>query len=374
MPSAQQIVDFYKKNPNASIEEAAKILGLAKSSLKTARVRLIAKGVLKKQDPNQRHDPALLKECEAVGLPIDQVSNYWYKGKHFSIHIGKKQVSLEDISDLIIGEMKKHSPKYLTIKREVNKSNESMMEISPADIHIGKLCSAYETGDEYNEKIARERVLDGVSSLIAKSKMFGISESLLLIGNDILHTDNAKSTTTSGTFQDSTMMWYDAFNFAFKLYIEVIEMLQANSKLKIAYNPSNHDYVSGFMLARSIESWFRKTDIQFDTSPSHRKYTRFGQNIIGSTHGDGAKEKDLPMLMAHETPYWNECKHRYIYTHHIHHKSAKDYMSVCVESLRSPSGTDSWHHRNGFAYSPKAVEAFIHHKDYGQVSRLTQYF
>jgi hypothetical protein len=374
MPTREQVLQFYTKYPKASLKEAANAMNSNIGNVKSHRKRLISLGLLDKQDPNQRHDPALIKECAEVGINPEAVSNYWYKGKHFSIHVRNQKISLDDISDLIIGEMKKHSPKYPTIKREVSKSNESMMVISPADIHIGKLCSAYETGDEYNEKIARERVLDGVSSLIGKSKMFGISESLLLIGNDILHTDNAKSTTTSGTFQDSTMMWYDAFNFAFKLYIEVIEMLQANSKLKIAYNPSNHDYVSGFMLARSIESWFRKTDIQFDTSPSHRKYTRFGQNIIGSTHGDGAKEKDLPMLMAHETPYWNECKHRYIYTHHIHHKSAKDYMSVCVESLRSPSGTDSWHHRNGFAYSPKAVEAFIHHKDYGQVSRLTQYF
>lgn len=374
MPTREQVLQFYTKYPKASLKEAANAMNSNIGNVKSHRKRLISLGLLDKQDPNQRHDPALIKECAEVGINPEAVSNYWYKGKHFSIHVRNQKISLDDISDLIIGEMKKHSPKYPTIKREVSKSNESMMVISPADIHIGKLCSAYETGDEYNEKIARGRVLDGVSSLIGKSKMFGISESLLLIGNDILHTDNAKSTTTSGTFQDSTMMWYDAFNFAFKLYIEVIEMLQANSKLKIAYNPSNHDYVSGFMLARSIESWFRKTDIQFDTSPSHRKYTRFGQNIIGSTHGDGAKEKDLPMLMAHETPYWNECKHRYIYTHHIHHKSAKDYMSVCVESLRSPSGTDSWHHRNGFAYSPKAVEAFIHHKDYGQVSRLTQYF
>ncbi len=81
------------------------------------------------------------------------------------------------------------------------------------------------------------------------------------------------------------------------------------------------------------------------------------------------------MLMAHEAiENWGNTKHKYIYTHHIHHKQSKDFMSVNVESLRSPSGTDSWHHRNGYVHSPKAVEGFIHSKIHGQVARITHLF
>lgn len=373
MPSAQQVVDFYKKNPNASTEEAAKILGLTKNSLKTTRVRLIAKGLLEKQNPNQRHDPALIKECLQVGISPEAVSNYWYKGKHFSIHVRNQQVSLTDIADLIIGEMKSYSPKIY--KTKPYKKGNHLLVINPADIHIGKLCSEYETGDKYNANIARERVLGGVQSLITKSTMFGVDKIVTVIGNDILHTDNAKSTTTSGTHQDTDMMWYDAFNFAFKLYIEAIENLAQLAPVHIAHNPSNHDYVSGYMLAQSVQAWFRNhKGITFDVSPAHRKYVTYGQNLIGMTHGDGAKCQDLPLLMAHESKDWNNCKHRYIYTNHIHHKSSKDIMSVNVESFRSPSGTDSWHHRNGYQHSPKAIEAFIHHKDNGQIARLTEIF
>jgi hypothetical protein len=49
-------------------------------------------------------------------------------------------------------------------------------------------------------------------------------------------------------------------------------------------------------------------------------------------------------------------------------------MSVCVETLRSPSGADSWHHRNGYQHAPKAIEGFIHHPEHGQVARLTHLF
>ena len=269
--------------------------------------------------------------------------------------------------------MKKHAPKYRTpIKAKTGKN---LMFLNPADVHIGKLCSAWETGDEYNHEIARTRVLTGVDALSEKAKIFGISKILTVIGADILHTDNATSTTTKGTFQDSSLMWYDAFVFAFKLYIDMIETMAEIAPVHINYSPSNHDKVSGFMLAQSVQAWFRNHKrITFDVSPAHRKYFVFGQNLIGTTHADGAKSKDLPLLMAHEAKEWSTCKHRYIYTEHIHHKDAKDIMGVCVESLRSPSGADSYHHKEGYQHAPKAIEAFIHHPEAGQIARLTEIF
>jgi hypothetical protein len=153
-------------------------------------------------------------------------------------------------------------------------------------------------------------------------------------------------------------------------------MLLQVAPVHVQYNPSNHDYTNGFFLAHTLEAWFNRCEgITFDTSIAHRKYHTYGTNLIGTTHGDGAKVQDLPLLMAHEAPEaWAKCKHRYIYTHHIHHKMSKDFMGVCVEALRSPSGTDSWHHRNGFQHSPKAVEGFIHHPEHGQIARITHLF
>ena len=115
-------------------------------------------------------------------------------------------------------------------------------------------------------------------------------------------------------------------------------------------------------------------NITFDTSMHHRKYFRYYNNLIGSTHGDGAKNNDLPLLMAHEAKEWSECKHRYIYTHHIHHKQSKDIMSVTIESMRSPSGADSWHMRNGYMHAPKAIECFLHDKQHGQIAKFIHLF
>ena len=372
----EQVKDFILKNPGIKNGEAAKMLQSTKAFVVRCRGMLVKEGKLKKSDPDYRRKkhPALAAECDTIGLPVDNVSNYWYKGKHYSIHVSGKDPSLVDLKDQLITEMKKHSPKYPRIKYE-KVTEGHLLVVDPADIHIGKLCSAFETGDPSNHQIVIDRVKSGVSGIVQKVKGFPIDKILLIVGNDILHVDNAKSTTTSGTPQDTELMWYDAFKIAFKLEVETIEMLLSIAPVHVQYDPSNHDYLTGFFLAQALEAWFRNSkDVQFNVSPAHRKYFVYGENLIGSTHGDGAKESDLGYLMAHESKDWNRCKHRYFYTHHLHHKKSKDYMSVCVETLRSPSGTDSWHHRNGYQHAPKAVEGFLHHKQHGQIARITHLF
>jgi len=191
-----------------------------------------------------------------------------------------------------------------------------------------------------------------------------------------LHIDSPKRTTTSGTFQDTDGMWHDNFLIAKRLYTDIIRILMNIADVHVMYNPSNHDYVHGFFLAEVVQTYFRNSEnVTFDCTIAHRKGYLYGENLIGSTHGDGAKEQHLPILLAQEFPAeWAQAKHRYIYTHHVHHKSSKDYPGVTVESLRSPSGTDSWHHRNGFEHAPKAVEGFVHSKKHGQIMRITHLF
>jgi hypothetical protein len=327
----------------------------------------------------KENHPSLTTECEAVGLPIENVSNYWYKGKQYSVHVkGDKQKTYEEIRDEVIASMQEYSPVYPEIIRSNNGVNSDghLLVVDPADIHIGKLATAYETGDAYNVEIATKRVLDGVSGIINKANGFNIDQILFIAGNDILHTDSAKRTTTSGTPQDTDGMFYENFLCAKKLYIEVIELLMQVADIHFVFNPSNHDYQSGFFLADVIQSWFRLSkNITFDCSIAHRKYYKYGSNLIGSTHGDGAKPQDLPMLMAVEAKdMWADTNHKYVYSHHLHHKVSKDFIGVTVESLRSPSGTDSWHHKQGYQHATKAVEGFIHHKEFGQVARLSHIF
>jgi len=272
-----------------------------------------------------------------------------------------------------------YSPDYKKIKRE--KGNH-LLVINPADIHIGKYANGIETGEDYNSETAVLRVLEGVQGLIDKAKGFDIDKVLFCIGNDVLHIDNVYNTTTKGTHQDVDGKWWEHYEIALMLYVKCVEMLREIAPVDVLHSMSNHDYQSGFHLAHTLKSWFRKADdVSFDVSVANRKYYKYGKNLIGLEHGDGAKMDKLPLLMANEKPKeWSETKYRYWYLHHIHHKvkhkwlDAKDFIGVTVEYMRSPSASDSWHARKGFCGVPKACEGFLHDKESGQVARLTHYF
>lgn len=318
---------------------------------------------------------ALELECQKLGIDPDSVKKYWYKSDAFTILMNTKTKGLKDLKEEMISGMNKYSPKFPKLKRPKSKDS-YLLVIDPADIHLGKLGSEYETGDSYNVKIAVDRVLEGVEGLLQKTSGFNIDQIVLILGNDILHTDTPKATTTKGTTQDVDGLWYDNFLIAQKLYVKIIEKLITVADVHIMHNVSNHDYMSGWMLSETIRCWFRKCDnVTFDTSMKHRKAFRYHNNLIGATHGDGAKQNELPILYAQEFKHlWAATENRYIYGGHVHHKTSKDYVGVTYETSRSVSGTDSWHHRNGYQHSTKAVEAYLHHKDQGQIARFTHKF
>jgi hypothetical protein len=318
-------------------------------------------------------------EATEQGIDPSSVKHGWFKSKEASLFAKNPNfktadsTAFESMTKNIIEDIKSYAPKYPKIKRKKSK-DAHLLIVDPADIHIGKLCTAYETGTDYNQNIAVKRVLEGVQGLLDKSNGFNIDKIIFVAGNDILHTDTPNKT-TKGTQVEQDGTWYDNFLTAKQLYVDIIEMLMQISDVEMVFNPSNHDYQSGFFLAQTIEAHFRQSkNVTFDCSIAHRKYSTYGNSLILTTHGDGAKQIDLGSLMSIEAKeHWAHSEYRYAYTHHVHHKSSKDLINISIETLRSPSPADSWHATKGYK-SMEAVEAFIHSKEHGQVARITHLY
>lgn len=348
-------------NEGKTQQDAAEIVGNTVSNLQRLR---------KKYAPSNFEET--LKEG---GFDPHNWNHGWLKSDHVSIHIKNREqdVSYDDVRDEMIRAMKAHAPAYHTIKREKSKEPHLLI-IDPADIHLGKLAVSSETGSEYNLEVAQDRVREGVSGLLTKVHGFDIDKILLVIGNDILHIDSPHRKTTSGTQQDTDGQWHQAFIAARSLYVHLVELLLPIADVHVIHCPSNHDFMSGFMVADSLASWFHNSkNVTFDIDMRHRKYFKYGLSLVGVTHGDAAKEKDLAKLMATESKQlWAETEYRYFYAHHLHHKIAKDDIGVCIEYMRSSSSADAWHDRQGYVTQP-AIEAFLHSQDRGQLARLTHY-
>lgn len=307
----------------------------------------------------------------------------WLKTKGLSVRIKNPNdglptgKTLDEIRQEFSEEMKKYSPEYKEIERH-EVTDPHCLVIDIADLHIGKLASSTESGEEYNVDIAVDQARKGLSGILSKSKGFNYDQIVFVIGNDILHTDNTKGTTTSGTPQDTDGMWYDNFKIARALYVSMIESLMQICDVHVIHCPSNHDFMTGFMLADSVHSWFHDSrNVTFDVSMAHRKYYKYGNSLMSFSHGDGAKVTQLPILMAQEvSQMWADTRYRYVYLHHVHHKKKNvnvgEETGVLIEYLRSPSSADSWHHRNGYQHSVKAIEAFVHSESEGRVASFIQ--
>ena len=57
------------------------------------------------------------------------------------------------VRDSLIEEMKSYAPKYPKIKYKAAEESHCLV-FDPADIHIGKIASSFETGEDYNSQIA----------------------------------------------------------------------------------------------------------------------------------------------------------------------------------------------------------------------------
>lgn len=290
-----------------------------------------------------------------------------------------KEIPFDKLRQLLVEDLQSFSPEYPSIQYTRAGREPLAMVLDIADLHIGKLSSVAETGEAYDVTIAVERAKRGVDRAIEQFANENIEVIYFVLGNDILHIDNAFKTTTKGTNQDVSGMWYDNFIAAKELYVDALLKLVQLAKVHVIHCPSNHDYVTGFMLADTISSYFVKhPNITFDVSMAHRKYVRYGDNLLGFSHGDGAKLESVPLLMAQEAKQlWAETNYRHVYLHHLHHskkfnfQTVGEFSGVVVEYLRSMSSTDSWHHRAGYQHAKKALEVALHQKDGGVAHRTS---
>lgn len=390
-----------------ALRERAKKMGLVHPNSNQGRSGIIVDGnsplkgdeAMSKQ-PTEAQLSSFEAHCKSNNLPYDNWRGFWHKtAEYSSFFVNKEAIEADEQRfQQFIAEVKKYSPKYK--KRKVDPTGEHMLVLPQADLHIGKWATMSETGNEFNSQIAVERARVGTDALVSKAKPFGVKSYVVCIGNDLLHTEDGRGT-TSGTPQDTSGSWHTNFRLARDLYIAIIEQLALHADVYLVYVPGNHDTRSGYAVAETVAAFFHNhPNVHTMITERHRKYFVYGKNLIMFSHGDGAKEKDLHWHLATEaSEAWGKTSHRYVYLGHLHHKirksqghtngqlekdkigfteidvsiNAEPDRDVNIEYVRSSSGHDKWHYQNGYVAKP-AVEAFLHHIENGQVARFTHWF
>lgn len=241
-----------------------------------------------------------------------------------------------------------------------------MLEVNLRDIHLGKLGWSGETGENYDYKIAIERVLMAVAELKDRVRNKKFDQVVLCMSDDFFHFDDTEGSTTKGTKLDTDLRWSKMFLKGTELIIRVINELVEIAPVEYIYIPGNHDFqVSFYASVVLYEHYLKDEMVSIDISPRTRKYVLYGKNLIGFAHGADEKKR-IDHLMQIEAPKeWGLSEYREFHLGHLHSEHLTEVGGIKIRNISSTCGTDSWHVKTGFVGSVKMSQNFIWHKEYG---------
>lgn len=249
----------------------------------------------------------------------------------------------------------------------------NLLEINIPDAHLGKLAWSLETGYEsYDTKIAEEMYRRAQSTLLDRSRHYDYDKIVIVMGNDILQSDNMLSQTTRGTFVSTDGRYHKTFYKACKMLIDCIEQARKVAPVHVVTMPGNHDRLAAWHLGHALECYFyRYNDITFDNDPTARKYVEWGVNMLMFTHGDTGDKTDYPLLMAAEqSAMFGRTKFREVHCGHTHETKTLEKHGVRVRVLPALCPPDEWHAANGFVGNQRNAEAYIYNDKEGLIGTV----
>ena len=246
-----------------------------------------------------------------------------------------------------------------------------MLEAGMYEPHFGKHAWEDETLEEnYDIKIAEETYRAVIEDLLGKVASYNIDlESILFpIGQDFFHIDNKDETTTKGTHVDTDGRWQKIYEAGISCLVWAIESLRRLAPVHVIYVPGNHDEMLSFFATLHIDAYFRDTkSVTVDTSPAPRKYHRYGQNLIGFSHGqEGKRIEKLMQVEAAED--WGETKYREFHLGHLHHEQVTEDGGIIFRRISAITATDAWHAGKGYKGAVRKAQAFVWDKEHGLVT------
>lgn len=192
---------------------------------------------------------------------------------------------------------------------------------------------------------------------------------------DSLHSDNNASRTKSGHHLDVHGRHGEIVRVVFRCKrYRMTRLLEKHRYVAYRENPGNHNGITAAMLSEMMAAIYENEPrVTIASSANPYWFYGFGSNLIGTTHGDGAKGANLPLLMAVDAPaLWLASEHgsRVWFVGHVHHKDIKDYPGVTVEYCRTLAAPDIWSHASGYR-SKRDMQAVTFHRTDGEVERHT---
>lgn len=275
-------------------------------------------------------------------------------------------------NNLDIEEIKKYFADFKTpnvplskIKRSV--TGDKLFVPCFYDVHFGKLGWHGEVGENenYDLNIAKKRFLDNSYAYLNDIKNQDIERILYVIGQDFIHSE-PDGYTVNKTKQDCDGRYQKIFKVACEALIESIDSFKKIAPIDVVLVQGNHSETVEFFLAELIRAYFRNDpDVTVDSSPILRKYYRYGNTLLGLSHGEYEGKRIWELMPAEAKELWGQTTYHEFLLGHLHHESTQENSSITVRRIPSICGTDAWSKKMGYCMSPKRSMALIYDKENG---------
>lgn len=232
-----------------------------------------------------------------------------------------------------------------------------IVEIDLADFHLG-------SRDNHGEK-AKQRMLNTINDIIGRIGNRRISKIVLVLLGDTIHFDTVNGTTTSGTQLSPAIGYREAFDEVTSILIEVIWTLSYVAPVEVVVVPGNHDELSEYHLCKALDYYFISTDdIIIDTEYKHRTWRRWGNVLVGWTHGNMAKSRISKWLHQEARSDFGKSRFAEIHAGDIHHEVSNEDNGVILRYVPTMAPPDEWTDKQGYM-SVRRTMTFLWHPNKG---------
>lgn len=238
------------------------------------------------------------------------------------------------------------------------------------DPHFGQYSWAEETGDDYDLNIAQKLHFDAVDRLVAATP--AARTGVLVSVGDTTHGDDSSNQTPRSKHNlDVDTRWRKVLKVTVLTFERCIQrMLQRHEFVEVIVVPGNHDPHASAAIVIALACLYRDNPrVRIEESPSKFIYKRHGSCLIGITHGDTVKLKDLGEVMAADRPRdWGETDFHHWFTGHVHHEKRIEGRMWSAESFRTLTGKDAYAASSGYR-SARDMQSIVFDDVDGEVGR-----
>lgn len=350
--------------------EAARAMGYDESVVRqtVARIRHVAGRM---QSPVQALNP---NETPA-GFSIDRISKHIDKEGKISgwvIANRDKEDQFQAMKEAISGLCELGEGKYTSTKKQMLSEADMLTTYVIGDQHHSMLSWHEETGDDYDMNKSETLLKNAVAYLTDATRP---TEHCLIVNcGDWFHgNDHSNRTPKSGNALDVDGRLTKIIRTGMMLMVSVIEKcLEKHDVVNVRNALGNHSFTLEMFMSEFLVAWFRNEPrVVIHNEPKPFWYYKFGQTLLGVTHGDTIRPTELGELMAAEChDIWSDTSHRYWLLGHVHSKHSWEMRTCIAESFNTLAAKDAWHNEHGYR-SKRNMTAITYHVKHGEVSRNT---